>query len=101
MLRLNRILRHLRGGGPPPGPPTRAHSSGGVYSLEGIKPRIEASVYVAPSAQLIGDVVLEEDSSVWFGAVVRADNDTITIGPGSNVQDGCVLHTDPGSFKHE
>ncbi|MCP5418276.1 MAG: gamma carbonic anhydrase family protein [Chromatiaceae bacterium] len=52
--------------------------------------------YVAPGAMLIGKVVLEMQASVWFNAVLRGDNETITIGKRSNVQDGCVLHTDPG-----
>ena len=52
--------------------------------------------WVAPNATLIGKVSLEKDSSIWFGAVLRGDNEPIVIGEGSNVQDGCVLHTDPG-----
>jgi carbonic anhydrase/acetyltransferase-like protein (isoleucine patch superfamily) len=52
--------------------------------------------FIADSADVIGDVVLCENSSVWFNAVLRGDNDTITIGENSNVQDGAVLHTDPG-----
>lgn len=56
--------------------------------------------YVAPTATLVGSVILESDSSVWFGAVLRADNDVIHIGRGSNIQDGAVLHTDPGLQLH-
>jgi carbonic anhydrase/acetyltransferase-like protein (isoleucine patch superfamily) len=52
--------------------------------------------WIAPTAVVIGNVTLERDASVWWGAVVRGDNELITIGQGSNVQDGCVLHTDPG-----
>ncbi len=52
--------------------------------------------FVAPTAAVVGTVVLEPESSVWFGAVVRGDNEPITIGARSNVQDGAVLHTDPG-----
>ncbi len=52
--------------------------------------------WVAPSASVIGNVVLGEDASIWFNAVLRGDNEPITIGDRSNVQDGCVLHTDPG-----
>jgi len=52
--------------------------------------------YIAPSATVIGSVILEQDASVWFNAVVRGDNDLITLGERSNVQDGAVLHTDPG-----
>ena len=52
--------------------------------------------YVAPNAVVIGDVVLESESSVWFNVVIRGDNDTITVGARSNIQDGSVLHTDAG-----
>ena len=52
--------------------------------------------YVAPNATLIGSVVLHNLASVWFNAVLRGDNEPIVIGEGCNVQDGCVLHTDPG-----
>lgn len=52
--------------------------------------------WVAPGAHVIGNVVLGEGASVWFGAVLRGDNERIAIGAGSNIQDGCVLHTDPG-----
>jgi carbonic anhydrase/acetyltransferase-like protein (isoleucine patch superfamily) len=52
--------------------------------------------FIAPNATLIGSVTLEHQASVWFNAVLRSDNDAITIGAGSNVQDGSVLHTDPG-----
>jgi len=56
--------------------------------------------YVAPGAQVIGDVVLGEDVSIWFGCVVRADVERISIGAGSNIQDGSVLHVDPGMPLH-
>ncbi len=52
--------------------------------------------WIAPTAVVIGRVRLEEGSSVWFGAVIRGDNEQISIGSGTNVQDGAVLHTDPG-----
>ena len=52
--------------------------------------------YIAPSAVLIGKVRLEKNASVWWNAVLRGDNEWITVGENSNVQDGCVLHTDPG-----
>ncbi len=52
--------------------------------------------WVAESAVLVGKVLLEKDASVWFNAVLRGDNELITVGEGSNVQDGSVLHTDPG-----
>jgi len=52
--------------------------------------------YIAPNATVIGSVVIENNASIWFNCVVRADNDTITIGENSQLQDGCVLHVDPG-----
>ena len=67
-----------------------------LYKLGDVSPTIAASAYVAPSASIIGKVVLEDRSSVWFGATLRGDNETISIGADSNVQDGAVLHTDPG-----
>jgi carbonic anhydrase/acetyltransferase-like protein (isoleucine patch superfamily) len=67
-----------------------------LYKLGDVSPTIAASAYVAPSASIIGKVVLGEHSSVWFGATLRGDNETIGIGANSNVQDGAVLHTDPG-----
>jgi len=68
-----------------------------IYSLNEISPEIRGRCYVAPSADVIGDVILEEDTSIWFGAVVRGDVERITIGHGSNVQDNSVLHCDPGA----
>jgi carbonic anhydrase/acetyltransferase-like protein (isoleucine patch superfamily) len=53
-------------------------------------------VFIAENATVIGDVTLSDDVSVWFGAVVRADRDTITVGMGSNIQDNAVVHTTPG-----
>ncbi|MFK8077228.1 MAG: gamma carbonic anhydrase family protein [Granulosicoccus sp.] len=67
-----------------------------LYALNNKKPIIEKNTYVAPSAVLIGDVVIGEYVSIWFNAVLRGDNDTIIIGEGSNVQDGCILHVDEG-----
>ena len=52
--------------------------------------------WIAPGAQIIGSVIFENNVSVWFNAVVRGDNDIITLGENSQVQDGCVLHADPG-----
>ena len=57
---------------------------------------VDDSYYVAPGAQLIGSVRLGREASVWFNAVLRGDNDWLIIGDGSNVQDGTVIHTDPG-----
>ncbi len=67
-----------------------------IYALDDIAPDIAADTWVAPDATLIGRVVLEEGASVWFGAVLRGDNEEIRVGRGSNVQESCVLHTDLG-----
>jgi carbonic anhydrase/acetyltransferase-like protein (isoleucine patch superfamily) len=67
-----------------------------IYKLGGVAPRIAASAYIAPNATVLGNVVLGEHASVWFAATLRGDNDQISIGESSNVQDGAVLHTDPG-----
>ncbi|MEN3746321.1 gamma carbonic anhydrase family protein [Sphingomonas sp. HF-S3] len=67
-----------------------------LYEIGGQRPVIAETAWVAPSADLIGDVHLAEESSVWFGAVIRADNTRIAIGKGSNIQDGAMLHSDPG-----
>ena len=67
-----------------------------IYRLEDRIPDIHESCFVADSADLIGSVVMQENASVWFHCVLRADNETITIGKSSNVQDGSVLHVDPG-----
>jgi carbonic anhydrase/acetyltransferase-like protein (isoleucine patch superfamily) len=67
-----------------------------VFRLGDATPDIAADAYIAPQATVIGRVTLGAGASVWFGAVLRADNEPIRIGAGSNVQDGAVLHTDPG-----
>lgn len=67
-----------------------------VYALDGVIPEVVDSAWVADSATVVGRVRLEADSSVWYGAVLRGDNEPIVIGRGSNVQDGSVLHTDIG-----
>lgn len=68
-----------------------------LYALGDIAPTTAGRYYVADGAAVIGDVHLAQDTSVWFNAVVRGDVEHIEIGPGSNVQDGSVLHTDPGA----
>ena len=70
-----------------------------VYALGDSKPQLppEGEYWVAPSASVIGNVILHANASVWFGATLRGDNDPIVVGPDSNVQDGGVLHTDLGS----
>ena len=67
-----------------------------IYELDGVAPQVAASAWVADSAQVMGNVVLGEDASVWFGTVVRGDTESITIGAGSNIQDASVLHADFG-----
>ena len=67
-----------------------------LYSLGEYRIRAEGEYYVADSATVLGNVLLKAGSSVWFNAVLRGDNELITIGTGSNVQDGSILHTDPG-----
>jgi carbonic anhydrase/acetyltransferase-like protein (isoleucine patch superfamily) len=67
-----------------------------IYALDGIAPRIDASAWVTPDAVLVGKVVVEADASIWFGVVIRGDNEEIRVGAGSNVQENCVLHTDMG-----
>jgi len=67
-----------------------------IYELDGVAPRLADTAWVADNAQVIGDVVIGDGASVWFGTTVRGDTDTITIGAGSNVQDGSVLHADDG-----
>ncbi len=65
-----------------------------IYELDGIAPRVAETAWVADNAQVMGDVVLSDDVSVWFGVTIRGDTDTITVGEGSNIQDGSVLHAD-------
>lgn len=67
------------------------------YSLNEHAPRIHAEAFIAPNATLIAQVTIEPEASVWFGAVLRGDNEPIVIGAQSNIQDGAVLHTDPGA----
>ncbi|KAF7599731.1 MAG: gamma carbonic anhydrase family protein [Candidatus Dactylopiibacterium carminicum] len=67
-----------------------------VFALDEISPILDENVWVADSAHVIGRVILGADASVWFNAVLRGDNEPITIGARTNIQDGCVLHTDPG-----
>ncbi|WP_294305241.1 gamma carbonic anhydrase family protein [uncultured Sphingomonas sp.] len=68
-----------------------------LYALEERRPVIHDTAWIAPSADVIGEVVLGEQVSLWFGAVVRADNGLVHIGARTNIQDGAVLHSDPRS----
>lgn len=67
-----------------------------IYELDGQNPVIDDSAWVAPGCHIIGKVVMEADSSVWFGTTIRGDNEAILIGRGTNVQENCVFHTDMG-----
>ena len=67
-----------------------------IYDLEKNVPEISADSWIAPNAVIIGKIKLEKNSSIWFNAVLRGDIELITIGENSNIQDGSVLHTDPG-----
>lgn len=67
-----------------------------IYQLGEHSPQIDDSAYVAESANLIGKVVLGAQTSIWFGATLRGDNETLTIGAQSNLQEGCVVHSDNG-----
>jgi carbonic anhydrase/acetyltransferase-like protein (isoleucine patch superfamily) len=67
-----------------------------IYVLDGIAPQIDPSAWVADEATLIGNVVVEAEANIWFGAVLRGDNEEIRVGAGTNVQENTVLHTDMG-----
>ncbi|EGB11788.1 hypothetical protein AURANDRAFT_20041 [Aureococcus anophagefferens] len=89
---------------PPPPPPPRARGAapavgGKLYAVDGVAPTLPASgrCWIAPGARVVGAVALGDDVSIWFNAVLRGDNDAITVGDGSNVQENAVLHCDPGA----
>ena len=69
-----------------------------LYALNGVTPMFPQNdnFWIAPDANVIGNVVLTEGSSVWFGATLRGDNEAIEVGAGTNIQENCVLHTDMG-----
>jgi carbonic anhydrase/acetyltransferase-like protein (isoleucine patch superfamily) len=67
-----------------------------ILALEGAVPSVATDAWVAPGATLVGAVTLEARASVWYGTVLRADNDRVVVGERSNVQDCCVAHADPG-----
>lgn len=71
-----------------------------IWELDGVAPKIADDAWIAPDAQIVGRVVIEPGASIWWGAVLRGDNEEIRIGRGSNVQDLCCLHTDPGFPLH-
>ena len=68
-----------------------------IFQLEELAPELpEGFHWIAPSAVVIGHVIVNEDVGIWFGSVIRGDNEPITIGDQTNIQENCVLHTDPG-----
>ena len=67
-----------------------------LMTLRGVTPRVSPEAFVAENATLIGNVTVGRDSSVWFGAVIRGDNEPITVGEGTSIQDNAVLHTEKG-----
>ncbi len=67
-----------------------------IYTLDGVAPDVHSDSWIAPDAQVIGKVVLSEKASIWFGCVLRGDNEPIVIGEGSNLQEHVVCHTDMG-----
>ncbi len=67
-----------------------------IFTIDGVTPELDAECFIAPDAVLIGRVRVKKGASVWFGAVLRGDNDWITIGESSNVQDQTIIHADPG-----
>lgn len=69
-----------------------------IYALDDLTPELpgEGRYWVAPDATLIGRVILKAEASIWFGSVLRGDNEPIVVGEGTNIQENCVLHTDPG-----
>lgn len=71
-----------------------------IAGVGGKEPKVDDEAFAAPTSVVVGDVTLGPASSVWYGAVVRADCDTITLGAGSNIQDNCTVHADPGFPTH-
>jgi carbonic anhydrase/acetyltransferase-like protein (isoleucine patch superfamily) len=68
-----------------------------LYALDGLQPSLPSGFsFIASNATVIGNVILDEDVGIWFGVVIRGDNEPIKIGKRSNIQDNCVMHTDPG-----
>lgn len=67
-----------------------------LYSFEGRAPQVHPTAFIAPTASIVGDVIIEEGASVWYGAVIRADYSQVVVRRGANVQDGAVVHGPPG-----
>lgn len=71
-----------------------------LYELSGVAPQVDSAAWIADSATVIGDVSIGADCSIWYGAVIRGDNEPIRIDAGTNIQEGAVLHADPGFPLH-
>ncbi len=67
-----------------------------LYSFEGRSPNVHPTAFIAPTATLVGDVTVEENASIWYGAIIRADFSAVIVRAGANVQDGAVVHGPPG-----
>ena len=67
-----------------------------LYSLDGVSPQVAEDSWIAPDANVIGKIMIQEGASIWFGATLRGDNEEIVIGKGSNVQENTIMHTDMG-----
>ena len=67
-----------------------------LYALDDRQPEVAEDAWIAPGSHVIGDVVVSPRASIWFGSTLRGDNERITVGAGSNIQENCVLHTDMG-----
>ena len=92
------ILRELEAGAPRPGPAPTAPSESGpvIVPFRGHVPQIDPEAWVAPGAVIVGQVTLGRGVTVWYNAVIRADHEPISVGAGSNIQDGAVLHIEHG-----
>ncbi len=92
------ILRELQAGGPRSGPAPEPGAGNGpvIVPFRGHVPRIDPEAWVAPGAVIVGQATLERGVTVWYNAVIRADHEPITVGAGSNIQDGAVLHIEHG-----
>src|SRR4030081_1582853 len=67
-----------------------------LFSFEGLTPQVDAGAFIAPTAPLVGDVIVEAGASIWYGAVIRADYAPVIVRRGANVQDNAVIHGPPG-----
>lgn len=67
-----------------------------LYALDGVSPEVADDTWIAPDANVIGKIIVEEEASIWFGATLRGDNEAIVVGAGSNIQENSILHTDMG-----